>query len=114
MEIIFSTEPEFLEAKLRGSFLQETMVDFLRQLGITDSNRILIDASELQNTNLNYEVRFDITNASAITLNKDTKCAIVRPAENNNNFIIDNLQRLGYTIQIFSKKNKAKQWLLKK
>ncbi|WP_117879815.1 hypothetical protein [Aureibaculum luteum] len=114
MEIIFSIEPEFLEAELSGSFTQDAMVDFLKQLGTKDSNKILIDASELQNTNLSYELRFDITNISVIILDKDTKFAVVRPAKNNNNFIIDNLQRLGYSIQIFSKKNKAKQWLLKK
>ncbi|WP_117879814.1 hypothetical protein [Aureibaculum luteum] len=114
MEIKFSIEPEFLEVELNGSFTYDAFVDFLKLLGKKDSEYIYIDASKLQNTNLSYQVRFDIVNVALANLNFVCKIAIVWPARDINNFIIDNMQRHGHAIQIFSEPNKAKSWLLKK
>ncbi|MBJ2176274.1 hypothetical protein JBL43_18630 [Aureibaculum sp. A20] len=114
MEIKFSIEPEFLKVELNGSFTQDAFVDFLKLLGKKDSEFIYIDASQLQNTNLTYQERFDIVNVSVANLNFIAKIAIVWPARDINNFIIDNMQRHGHNIQIFGEPNQAKRWLLKK
>ena len=114
MEIKFSIEPEFLEVQLNGSFTQDAFVDFLKLLGKKDSENIYIDASKLQNTSLTYQERFDIVNVSLANLNFAAKIAIVWPKRDINHFIIDNMQRHGHAIQIFSEINKAKSWLLKK
>lgn len=80
-------------------------------MGSEIDKAILIDGSKLENTDLSYEIRYELVIAAKEYLNEDVTYAVVWPPKDINNFIISNLNRLGVSIQIFPKLAKAKKWL---
>ena len=112
MDTIFTKEPELLHIKLNGSFDLDSFITLLRRIGSEDNDMIIIDATDLQNTDISYDIRYELIVAAKEYLNEKAKYAVVWPPIDINNFIISNLNRFGVTIQIFPKLAKAKKWLL--
>ncbi|WP_282055943.1 hypothetical protein [Maribacter luteus] len=112
MDTIFTKEPELLHIKLNGSFDLDSFIELLIKIGTEDKNKVIIDATDLQNTDISYDIRYELIVAAKEYLNEKAKYAVVWPPIDINNFIISNLNRFGVTIQIFPKLAKAKKWLL--
>ena len=112
MDIEFKRDQDFLYVDVVGSFDLDSFITLLRRIGSEDNDMIIIDATDLQNTDISYDIRYELIVAAKEYLNEKAKYAVVWPPKDINNFIISNLNRFGVTIKIFPKLAKAKKWLL--
>lgn len=111
MDTRFKREQDFLYVDLRGSFALDAFMEFLEGIGEVDDQKIIMDITNLQNTEFSYDTRFELVIAAQKYLNATTKYAVVWPHKDVNTFIFSNLKGFGITIDIFPKLVKAKKWL---
>lgn len=111
MDIKITKEPELLFVDLHGSFALDPFRELLKKIGSKAESKVIINGSKLENTDLTYEIRYELVIAANKYLNIGAKYAVVWPAKDINYYTTDTLSRLGLGIQIFPNLVKAKKWL---
>ncbi|MBD1261700.1 hypothetical protein HZY62_13935 [Maribacter polysiphoniae] len=107
----FTKESDFLYVDVNGSFALDAFLETLIKIGSEVEDKVIIDGSYLENTDISYEIRYELVIAAQKFLNAGTKYAVIWPPKDVNNFIMINLNRFGITIEVFPNLVKAKKWL---
>jgi len=114
MTIEVIEEAEFLKIALSEAFHFDSFIEFLPVLGTKKAEKILIDGTKLENTDVSYKERFAIGNAAVEYFDISAKYVVIWPARDINYFAISVMRLHGFNVKIFATMPVAKEWLLKK
>lgn len=112
MKIVFSKKKQVLDINLSDRFIYDHCINFIEELGNNNAKKVMIDGSQLLNTDLSYKMRYDIGNIASQFLKKDVKYVVVWAKRDINYFAISIMRINGLNVRIFTKKSDARKWLL--
>lgn len=112
MKIELKEKAEFLKIELSEPFHYDSFIQFIVALGSKKAEKVLIDGTKLENTNLSYKERYDIGNTAVGHLDINLKYVVIWAARDINYFAISIMRLRGFNVKVFDNMPTAKKWLL--
>lgn len=112
MKTQFRNFARFLSVELYEAYHFDGFVEFVSVLAEKSAEKVLIDGTKLENTDLSHKERYYIGITAADYLDISARYVVIWPVRDINYFAISVMRLKGFDIKVFPNMRQAKQWLL--